>query len=139
MDDEEEFEDTETEDVSVSESAPVVVSVEPEERNLEDAFQSLFKTSASGTGEEELLKIASTYSRQISAAQIRAILYLEWIGRNLKANGKTVEASQVSHFVDRWLELKQYNNSDMFVMRALDSISLRKFIGENAFKIDIQK
>jgi len=42
-------------------------------------------------------------------------------------------------FIERWLELKQYNNSDMFVMRALDSISLRKFIGENAFKVNIEK
>lgn len=113
--------------------------VEPEGdgTNLEDAFQSLFRTSASGTGEEELLRIASTYSRQITASQIKVILYLEWLilNENIPATRKT----QLRAFVDRWLELKQYNNSDMFVMRALDSISLRKFIGENAFKINIEK
>jgi len=104
--------------------------------NLEDAFQNLFKTSASGTGEEELLRIASTYSRQITARQIKSILYMEW--RASEANG-TSPTQLLRDFVTRWLELKQFNNSDMFVMRALDSISLRKFIGENAFKVNIEK
>lgn len=103
--------------------------------NLEDAFQSLFKTSASGTGEEELLRIASTFSMQISARQIKALLYLEWASAS-----QTPEVSKkISRFVERWLYLKQFNNSDQFVMRALDSISLRKFIGENAFKVNIEK
>jgi len=109
---------------------------EKEDVNLEDAFQGLFKTSASGTGEEELLRIASTYSRQLSARQIKAILYLEWQA-GVRDNKPYVDL--VRFFIDRWLELKQFNNSDMFVMRALDSISLRKFIGENAFKINIEK
>lgn len=105
------------------------------ETNLEDAFQNLFKTSASGTGEEELLRIASTYSRQITAGQIKTLLFLEWT----KLYQPLERQIQIQSFINRWLELKQFNNSDMFVMRALDSISLRKFIGENAFKVDIQK
>jgi len=104
------------------------------EVNLEDAFGSLFKTSASGTGEEELLRIASTYSRQLTTRQIKAILYLEWV-----AGYKKEPSERLEHFINRWLELKQYNNSDMFVMRALDAIALRKFIGENAFKVNIEK
>lgn len=104
--------------------------------NLEDAFQNLFKTSASGTGEEELLRIASTYSRQITTRQIKSILYIEW--RAGEAEGLS-QTELMRNFVTRWLELKQYNNSDLFVMRALDSISLRKFIGENSFKVNIEK
>lgn len=104
--------------------------------NLEDAFQGLFKTSASGTGEEELLRIASTYSRQMSARMIKAVLYLEWVKGEKE---QRTESDLLTSFITRWLELKQYNNSDMFVMRALDSISLRKFIGENAFKVNIEK
>ena len=42
-------------------------------------------------------------------------------------------------FVDRWLELKQYNNSDAFVMKALEFISLRKFLNENSLKVNIDK
>jgi hypothetical protein len=108
----------------------------PGEVNLEDAFQGLFKTSASGTGEEELLRIASTYSRQISASMIKAVLWLEWSAAISRDPEYT---KRMTRFIDRWLELKQFNNSDQFVMRALDSISLRKFIGENAFKINIEK
>lgn len=103
--------------------------------NLEDAFGSLFKTSASGTGEEELLRIASTYSRQISARMIKALLYLHWLREEVNEK----QAKLIDAFIKNWLEYKQFNNSDVFVMRALDSISLRKFIGENAFKVNIEK
>lgn len=123
-------------DDAFPEAAPEEVEKEEEGGNLEDAFGNLFKTSASGTGEEELLRIASTYSRQLSTRAIKAILYLEWI--TAEREGKSYQ-ERMKHFIDRWLELKQYNNSDQFVMRALDSISLRKFIGENAFKINIEK
>lgn len=104
--------------------------------NLEDAFQNLFRTSASGTGEEELLRIASTYSVQLSTRQIKALLWLEWYAATAK--DQTL-ATGIRRFVDRYLYLKQFNGSDLFVMRALDSISLRKYIGENAFKVNIEK
>lgn len=105
--------------------------------NLEDAFQGLFKTSVSGTGEEELLRIASKFSIQLTAPQIKALTYLRWISKHPGMPQERKE--QIQSFLQDYLEYKQYNGSDMFVMRALDSISLRKFIGENAFKIDIQK
>jgi len=117
--------------------------------NLEDAFGQLFKSSTSGTGEEELLRIASDYALQIKASQFRLLLYLEH-----KASSFELAASYASkkhkaqyeyaarylhNFVFRWLELKKHNNSDVFVMRALDSISLRKFINENTLKVNIEK
>jgi len=106
--------------------------------NLEDAFQNLFKTSASGTGEEELLRIASTYSRQIDSSQILCLLYLEYRATQLKDTHE-ISAQLLHSFVDRWLELKQYNNSASFVVRALETISLRKFINENSLKINVAK
>ena len=106
-----------------------------DESNLEDAFQNLFKTSASGTGEEELLRIASNYSLQLSAKQMKALLYLEWWIPKLPEE----EKERVRAFIRRWLELKQNNNSDLFVMKALEHISLRKFINENTMKVNIEK
>lgn len=107
----------------------------PASVNLEDALSGLLKSGVSGTGEEELLRIASTYSRQITARQIRALLYLE-----MAAVVSSVQVQKMlKHFVERWLELKQYNNSDLFVMKALEFISLRKFINENTMKINLQK
>lgn len=106
-----------------------------QEINLEDAFQGLFKTSASGSGEEELLRIASNYSRQISGAQMRILLYLEDLAQSLNEK----KAKRLQHFLTKWLEYKQYNNSDIFVMKALEHISLRKFINENTLKVNIEK
>jgi len=104
--------------------------------NLEDAFQNLFKTSASGTGEEELLRIASRYSMQLTAQQIRVLLWLEYAADN-KAPLK--QGVWIRQFVSRWLALKENNNSDVFVMKALEFISLRKFLNENSFKVNIEK
>jgi len=112
-----------------------VIPEDASDVNIEESFGNLFKTSASGTGEEELLRIASTYSRQFSAKQIRVLLYLEWCAPSYPPEQRL----QIRRFIDKYLELKQYNNSDGFVMKALEFIALRKFIGDNAFKINIEK
>jgi len=116
-------------------------TIQPVE-NLEDAFQNLFKTSVSGSGEEELLRIASRYSLQLSVKQMKAILYLEWwideYGKS-KRPQDVAKGKRLKIFVDRYLELKQYNGSDVFVMKALEYISLRKFINEDAMKVNIEK
>jgi len=108
---------------------------EGEQKDLEKEFSNIFGGSVSATGEEELLRIASKFSRQLSSPQIRALLLLEWIAPELPEPKKT----QITNFVERWLELKQYNHSDVFVMKALEFISLRKFISENTFKINLEK
>ena len=103
-----------------------------EEVNLEDAFSKLFKSSVSGTGEEELLRIASDYALQINAHQIKLLLYLEFRAEQYRALAKAMpkkerwyfwQADFLSKFVYRWLDLKRHNNSDVFVMRGLDTIS----------------
>lgn len=110
----------------------------PEITNLEDTFQGLFSSSASGSGEEELLRIASKFSLQVTAKQIRCLLFLlDTADYYQDRQPKT--ALRLRGFVTRYLEQKQYNNSDVFVMKALEFISLRKFLNENSFKVDIQK
>ncbi len=112
-------------------------ALEPTDDNrLEDIFSKMFQSSVSGTGEEELLRIASTYSRQIHAKQIKVLLYLEFRA-SVSKNPATKRI--LKSFVDRWLELKQFNNSDAFVMKALEFISLRKFLNENSLKVNIDK
>lgn len=106
-----------------------------ENKSLEDSFQDIFKTSVSGTGEEELLRIAGDFSSQLSAKQIKAVLFLEMIA--YEAQGELKQS--LLNFVSRWLILKKNNNSDLFVMKALEYISLRKFINENSLKIDVSK
>lgn len=122
-----------------SENLQGVPAFKDDPQNLEEAFSDLFKTSVSGTGEEELLRIASTYSRQISASQIRCLLYIELRAERFRLSGDEITARALHQFVNRWLELKQYNNSDVFVMKALEHISLRKFLNENSLKVNIEK
>src|ERR1700690_622778 len=91
-------------------AVPKPPGLEPTDDNqLEDIFSKMFQSSVSGTGEEELLRIASTYSRQIHAKQIKVLLYLEYRA-SIAKNPATKRI--LKSFVDRWLELKQYNNSD---------------------------
>ena len=118
--------------------------------NLEDAFGQLFKSSVSGTGEEELLRIASDYALQITAKQVRLLMFLlhraDYFSLRAEYASDLAIKKQCEYatrylrnFVEKWLELKKHNNSDAFVMRALDSISLRKFINENTLKVNIEK
>lgn len=127
---------------------PAGLPSEENSANLEDAFSKLFKTSVSGTGEEELLRIASDYALQINAHQIKLLLYLEHRASMFRALADRLpekkvwylwQADYLTTFVFRWLDLKRHNNSDIFVMRGLDSISLRKFINENTLKVNIEK
>jgi len=122
------------------------------EKNLEEAFGNLFKNSVSGTGEEELLRIASRYSLQMTAKQIKCLLFLEhkakmfeelYFSAKKQNDNKWIKykftAEYLRAFVAKWLQLKEHNNSDVFVMRALDSVALRKYINENSMKINIEK
>ena len=106
-----------------------------EPSNVEDAFQGLFSSASSGSGEEELLRIASQFALQITAPQIRVVLFLKDVA--LKRGGEV--ASRINAFVDEWLRIKSHNNSDIYIMKALEYVSLRKFLNEQSFKVDIQK
>lgn len=104
-------------------------------KDVADVFGDLFQQT--DTGDEGLLKIASGYSLQTSADQIKGILLLEICAMLMQP--EMPENTIPGWFAKRWLHLKQFNQSAPFVMRALDSISLRKFLGENAIKVNVEK
>jgi len=104
------------------------------DQNLEEAFSDLFKGGTTGTGEEELLRVASKYSMQLSTAQMKALLYLKW-----RAVIDVKAQLALDAFIEKWLQLKEYNNSAGFIMRVIDFISLRRFLTEQSFKVDIKK
>ena len=105
----------------------------PKDKNLEDIFQGLFQHSESN--DEGLLRIASTFSRQFTSQQIKAIVLLTFVSNWLTEDGKKI----VNEFLETWKELKQWNNSALFVMKALEYISLKKFLGENWLKVNVDK
>lgn len=104
-------------------------------QNLEEAFATLFRGATTPGGDEELLRIASQYSLQFYAPQLRCLLFLE----DQASIAPEYIKVRLKQFVNRWLELKQYNNTAMFVRQVLDSLSLKKFIGENTLKVNIEK
>lgn len=109
--------------------------IEEKKVTAEDIFSGLFKTSASGTGEEELLRIGAGFSRQITGGQIRKLCLLHMVCAY--CNDKT--KITIENFIDRYMELKQYNQSKEYVMRMFDSIALRKYINSDAMKINVQR
>lgn len=106
-----------------------------EQKDVADIFGQLFETQESG--DEGLLKIASQYSLQMSGYQIKGMLMLKLCG--IIMNEQEPEKTIPGWLAEQFKTLKQYNKSAPFVMRSLDSISLRKFIGENTFKVNVDK
>lgn len=87
----------------------------------------------SSGGEEELLKVASKYSLQLSGVQIRGLLLLKIVKKICSKE----DQERIDEFTKDYLMYKEYNGSDRFVMAALQEISLKKFIssiGINAIK-----
>lgn len=107
----------------------------PETKSAEDIFGGLFGASASGTGEEELLRIASKYSLQLSGRQVQCLIKLRLHAELAEAPTKKT----LDSFIEKWLEWQQYHGSMAYIMRALDSVALRKFINENTFKVAVNK
>lgn len=115
----------------ITEVSPITTPLD-----LSEAFSHLFEQTT-GTGEEELLRIASNYSLQLTGSQIKRLLLLLVIATFKDPGDK--EFLRIESFIDKWLELKQHNNSDLFVMKALEFISLKKFLGENSIKVNVEK
>jgi len=109
---------------------------ENQDINLENLEKTLFESTVSGSGEEEMLKVASRYALQLSTPQLKLLLFLDITAGLMKDEKKK---KLLQNFIKKYLEMKQHNNSAVFVMRALDSISLKKYINENSFKINVAK
>lgn len=118
--------------------------------NLEEAFSSLFASNVSGSGEEELLRTATTFALQFSAQQIKCIIYLKdlIVILNHKAEREEVPSikgrmelasKRLQSFVNNYLEYKKNHVSDVFALKALEMISLRKYLNESSFKINVDK
>lgn len=104
---------------------------------LEEKFLDFF-APAIGGGDDSILKVAAEFSSQYSARQIKALIFLEVMSKGLKESAPYY-SELYKIIINRWVEYKRHHGSDQFVMAALQNISLRKFISENSFKVDIKK
>lgn len=107
-----------------------------EPQNIEKLVATLFADSSSASGEEEMLRLASKFALQLGDTQIKALMLLQ-LFRDRYAGASP--AQMVSNFIENYLEYKQYNESDRYVMTALKYTSLAMYIKENAFQVKIDK
>lgn len=103
--------------------------------SLEERFQSLFGSPAMGGEDEKLLDLASNFSVQLSAQQIRILLALHMFADVLEGKGKKDQSLILRSFCKKYLELKKNHASDFYVMKALEYISLRKFMQEKPIDV----
>lgn len=97
----------------------------------------------SSSGEDEkMLELAAKYSVQLSAQQIRILLAINMIADFHEMRGYEVNlgyAKVLRSFLKNYIMYKQYHASDFFVTRAIENLSLRRFINSDAFKVNVQK
>jgi len=108
------------------------------EISLQERFQQLLGSSSMGGDDEKLLELASSFSVQLSASQIRILLALNMFGDILELEGNR-GSLVIRNFIKKFIELKKFHGSDFFVMRALDSVSLRRFMQEKPIGVDVIK
>lgn len=115
------------------------MDIETENVNIEAvAIGDLMQDSVSAGGEEEMLRIASEFSLQLDADQIRAILFLEMFSARL-AVILPEEGKWLKNWCSEWRKLKKNNHSDQFMVAIMDRISLRKYFNDQTFRVNIDK
>jgi len=95
-------------------------------------------TRASAGGDEELLRIASNFSRQINGRQQRTLSMLKMFALQCHDKNPHIQL-MVEHFLKYYMEIKQYHESGAFVMRALDAIAVKRYIAPDAVKVNVNK
>jgi len=110
-----------------------------QEVSLAERFQSLLGSSTTGGDDEKLLELASKFSLQLSASQIRILMAINLISDIAEKEGDEKGSFVLRSFSRKYLELKQYHGSDFFVMRALENVSLRKFMAQQPINVDVIK
>lgn len=113
--------------------------MEQEEKSVESErnFADAFGTSTSGSGEEELLRVAASFSRQLRGDQMKILLRLDVASRDERI--EKTKRDVLAYIGIQFMEYKQFNQSREYVAGALGAISLRKFINSDAFKVNVMK
>jgi len=93
---------------------------------------------ASGSPDEEMLRIASNYALQMNPGQIYTVMKLKAFAEDYKhINPQLPE--RIEMFVSKWLEIKHFHESGNFILRTIDSLSLKRIIPSDATKVNVMK
>jgi hypothetical protein len=102
----------------------------------ENSFSKLFEGAQSASGDQELLKVAADFASQYSGEQMKILCFIHGL---VSARPDSNFAKKISPVLAKYVEYKRNHDSAMYVMAALDSIALRKFVNENTMKVNIMK
>lgn len=93
---------------------------------------------ASGSADEEILRITSQYALQLTPGQIYTIMKLKAFALDYGAKNSQLK-NILTSFIADWLEIKHYHESGGFILRVVDSLSLKRIIPNDATKVNVMK
>lgn len=111
---------------------------ENEALDLEKSIKGMFGKGASAGGEEELLKVVAEYAIQISAQQMRVLMWLRDFGLRQKEKNPML-AIRIDTFIAEWREYKKNHQTVESILKANEAINLGKWIKAGLIDINVQK
>lgn len=110
----------------------------PEAKAMEMSTIANMFAQASGSADEEILRIASNYALQLTPDQIYTVMKLKAFAEDYKhINPQLTEI--VENFTSQWLEVKHFHESGSFILRVIDALSLKRIIPADATKVNVMK
>lgn len=100
------------------------------QQDLTNIMQGLFQATS---GEEDMLRVATKYTLQLTQEQVKLLLFIKWASTFTEKHRE-----RLNNFVNEYLEMKQYCNSGIFVMKLFEFLSLKRFI-ETGLDLKVQK
>jgi geranylgeranyl pyrophosphate synthase len=110
--------------------------MEEKEIDIQKFFENLFQSSGIAEGEAEILRVATEYTIFLDGQKIRALLLLK-IYSLLTEDEKEKEI--INEFINTYLQYQRYNQAQRFIIKVLESLTLKRFLGENWLKVEVQK
>lgn len=113
------------------------MSNENEQSALVSDIMGAFASGSNG-GDEEILKIASDYALQITPNQIATLLKLKMFAIDNSEKYPHI-MEKVDKFTKEYLTMKKFHESGAYIMRMVDSLSLKKIVPNDAVKVNVMK
>jgi len=116
--------------------------MEEETKSVNDILSGFMPSMGSADGSEELLKVVAEYALQLPTLQIQAILKLNDYKNRFEKMGAVTLAKRIDKIISAeagWLKYKKFNNTGRYVLGALDSYSMGKWIKAGLLNVNVQK
>jgi uncharacterized protein HemY len=106
------------------------------QKDLTKYFEGLFQASSLGEAEAETLRVASQYTIFLDGQKIQGLTLL-YLYSQITDNEE--EKKLLMSFIEKYLEYQRYNQAQKFIIKVLESLTLKRYLGENWLKVEVQK